>query len=119
MDFTSVTKLCILLSKPFAEDLMRLLMMYRDISASEAASRLDLHIKTAQDFLDGLVSMEIAGKEEVSEGKRPYFRYRMRKEKITVEIDFTALYDDNAQSALLKKEDTRTRQCRRYVFHCG
>ena len=52
------------LSKEYAENLFRLLVTYESISASEAASRLGLHIKTVQDFLEALAEVEILGKEE-------------------------------------------------------
>ena len=104
MDFSTVSKLCNLLSKPFAEDLLRLLVMYQNISASEAASRLDLHIKTAQDFLDGLTSLEITEKEEVYEGKRPYFRYTLKKKFLSLEIDFNTLYVKKPKEQQLRKK---------------
>ena len=91
MDFNAVSKTSTLLSKAFAEDLLRLLVTYQTISASEAASRLNLHIKTAQDFLEGLEGLGYVSKEEVVEGKRPYFRYTLIKEKIEIEFDLREL----------------------------
>jgi len=67
--------------------------MYKDISASEAASRLNQHIKTAQDFLDGLANLGIVEKKEVFEKKRPYFRYKLIKKKIELEFNLESLYD--------------------------
>jgi predicted transcriptional regulator len=90
MDFKQTAKLGALISKPYAEDFLELLVNYQDISASEAASRLGLHIRTAQDFLETLESLEIVSKEEVSEGKRPYFRYTLQMKKIALEIDLTS-----------------------------
>lgn len=90
MDFKRAAKLGSLISKPYAEDFFELLVNYQDISASEAASRLDLHIRTAQDFLDALESLDVVSKLEVSEGKRPYFRYTLQKYKISLEIDLAA-----------------------------
>ncbi|MCK5220255.1 MAG: hypothetical protein KAR14_01620, partial [Candidatus Aminicenantes bacterium] len=52
--FEDVRKISTLLSREYTYNFLKLLMNYRDISASEAASRLELHIKTAQDFLEGL-----------------------------------------------------------------
>jgi len=91
MDFQTLSKLASLLSKPFAQEFFRLLLIYRTISASEAASRLNLHIKTAQDFLEGLETLGIVTKEEVFEKKRPYFRYALMNKKIKVEFDLEQL----------------------------
>ena len=91
MDFKEASKLGSCLSKDYAEDLFRLLVNYESISASEAASRLNIHIKTTQDFLEDLCSLEIIEKEEVYEGKRPYFRYRLKARKISMAIDLTTL----------------------------
>ena len=91
MDFKEASKLGSCLSKDYAEDLFRLLVNYETISASEAASRLSVHIKTTQDFLEDLCSLEIIEKEEVYEGKRPYFRYRLKARKISMVIDLATL----------------------------
>jgi len=91
VDFKEASKLGSCLSKDYAEDLFRLLVNYETISASEAASRLSVHIKTTQDFLEDLCSLEIIEKEEVYEGKRPYFRYRLKTRKISMVIDLTTL----------------------------
>ncbi len=93
MDFKKASELGSLISKDYAWDFLRLLVMYQDISASEAASRLNLHTKTAQDFLEGLSDQGIVFKKEVFEKKRPYFRYSLKKRKLTVDIDFSTLYD--------------------------
>ena len=97
MDFKKVSKISALLSKVFAGEFLRLLVVYQDISASEAASRLDLHIKTAQDFLEELTALDIVEKNEVYEKKRPYFRYSLKKKKLTIEVDFSALYDSKGK----------------------
>ncbi len=88
--FENLARLGSLVSKPFARQVFRLLVIYEDISASEAASRLDLHIKTAQDFLEGCVTAGLAENREVMEGKRPYQRYRL-KERV---IGFSYKLDD-------------------------
>ncbi len=93
MDFKTVSRLSTLLAKPFAEDLLKLLLIYRDISASEAATRLNLHIKTAQDFFEELLHFDIVEKQEVYERKRPYFRYKLKKTKLTIDIDLSKLYE--------------------------
>ena len=71
MDFRTAARLGSLLAKDYAEDVFDLLVNYRAISASEVAARLTLHIKTAQDFLEGLTELGILSKDEVLEGKRP------------------------------------------------
>ncbi len=91
MDFQYAASLGALLAKDYAEDLLVLLATYRDISASEAASRLNLHIQTAQDALDAMTDLGLLSKTEVSEKKRPYFRYRLEQERIQVEIDLMEL----------------------------
>ena len=92
MDFKEAAKLGACLAKDYAEDLFRLLTTYKSISASEAASRLDLHIKTIQDFFEDLYSLQILDREEVYEGKRPYFRYRLIVKEISVQVDLTNLH---------------------------
>lgn len=87
MEFSEASKLSSFLAKDYAEAFFRLLVNYQDISASEAASRLNLHIRTAQDFLEGLTDLEILEQKEVHEKKRPYFRYTLRKPVIKLEID--------------------------------
>jgi len=87
MDFTEARKLSNYLSKEYAESIFRLLMTYQDISASEAASRVNVHIQTAQEFLETMTLYEILTKQEVSESKRPYFRYKLAKRRISIEID--------------------------------
>lgn len=91
MDFKKAAKLGSCLSKDYAEDLFRLLVTYKTISASEAASRLDLHIRTAQDFLEDLFDLGIVDREEVYEGKRPYFRYNLKVKEISLLIDLREL----------------------------
>ncbi|UCF60652.1 MAG: hypothetical protein JSV37_12940 [Anaerolineaceae bacterium] len=91
MDFQTAATLGGHLAKTYAKDFFELLVTYKDISASEAASRLNLHIQTAQDFLEAMTALGILKKVEVYEKKRPYFRYTLEKEKIRLEIDLTKL----------------------------
>jgi len=93
MDFKTASQLGSIISKDYAEEFFKLLAIYQDISASEAASRLNLHISTAQDFLEGLHSQGIVSKKGVTDKKRPYFRYSLKKKGVTIKIDFTTLYD--------------------------
>ncbi|MGD9329299.1 MAG: hypothetical protein PVH48_10060 [Cyclobacteriaceae bacterium] len=98
MDFIEARKLSNYLSKGYAEQIFRLLMTYQDISATEAASRLNLHVQTAQEFLETMTAYEILSKEEVSESKRPYFRYKLAKRKISLEIDLDKVLSDKVNS---------------------
>jgi len=91
VDFKKAAKLGSCLSKDYAEDLFRLLVTYKTISASEAASRLDLHIRTAQDFLEDLYDLGIVDREEVYEGKRPYFRYNLKVKELAMHISLDDL----------------------------
>ena len=90
-NFEIISKTAALLSKNYAEEFLRLLVLYKDISASEAASRLDMHIKTAQDFLEELAELGIADKILVTEKTRPYYRYSLKQSKITIEVDLSKL----------------------------
>jgi len=91
MNFKTAAKFGTYISKEYAEDFFRLLVKYQDISASEAASRLGLHIRTAQDFLEGLSELEILNKEEAQEKKRPYFRYSLKENRISFDLDLTEI----------------------------
>lgn len=92
-DFTESQKLAAALSKEYVRNFLRLLLVYRDISASEAAARLNLHIKTAQDFLEVLEGAGVVEKHEAAEKKRPYFRYALKEKRVQITIDLNALYD--------------------------
>lgn len=94
MDFKQAAKLGSILAKDYAEDIFRLLANYHDVSASEAASRLNLHIKTAQEFLETMASLGILHREEVYEKKRPYNRYRLKTDRIHMDIDLGVLKKD-------------------------
>ena len=87
MDFDTAAKYATLLAKDYAEDIFALLVNYQAISASEVAARLNLHIKTAQDYLESLADLGILEKEEVLEKKRPYFRYSLKETRILIDID--------------------------------
>lgn len=87
MTFEEAARFGTYISKNFARDIFRLLNNYRDISASEAASRLGLHIQTVQDFLEAMTEMGILSRKETYERKRPYFRYSLEKKKILFELD--------------------------------
>jgi hypothetical protein len=91
MDFHNAATLGTYLSKSYAREFLTLLVTYKDVSASEAASRLNLHIQTAQDFLESLASLGILSKVEALEKKRPYFRYMLESAHIQMELDLTTL----------------------------
>ena len=102
MDFNTASRISTYLSKDYAEEFFKLLVNYQDISASEAASRLGLHIRTAQDFLEGLAELEIIDKKEVHEKKRPYFRYTLDNYKLSINLDLTKLASDTKGNALTR-----------------
>jgi hypothetical protein len=91
MDFKTAAKLGNFLSKDYAEAFFELLVNYKDISASEAASRLNLHINTAQEFLEAMALLDIVDKKEVIEGKRPYNRYSLKTDHIKLDLDLNAV----------------------------
>jgi len=100
MDFHTASKYASLLSKDYAEDLFALLVNYQAISASEVAARLNLHIKTAQDFLEGLEALGIVSKEEVLEKKRPYYRYVLQQTRLVIDIDLMQVKRETSRSSL-------------------
>lgn len=102
MSFSEVARIANLLARDYAEPFLKLLVIYKTVSASEAASRLALHIKTAQDFLEGLTEIGLLNKETVYEGKRPYFRYNRLKSRISIETDFSKLYDSSVEKEKAK-----------------
>jgi len=87
MDFQTAAAMGSCLSKDYAQDFFELLVNYQDLSASEAASRLGLHIRTAQDFLEALAQLGIVDQREVFEKKRPYFRYALKTRHIVMDLD--------------------------------
>jgi hypothetical protein len=114
MDFKQAAILGSFLSKDYAEDLFRLLGTYTSISASEAASRLNLHIKTVQDFMEAMAGLGILEKAEVYEKKRPYFRYSLKIQKITMELDLGSLIppetiDDRASIRIRERKNAGAR----------
>jgi predicted transcriptional regulator len=102
VEYKTAAQLSAYLSKDYAEEFFKLLVNYQDISASEAASRLSLHIRTAQDFLEGLTTLGIVNKTEVHEKKRPYFRYELGTKKIKIEVDLTEFEKENAGEGLAR-----------------
>jgi len=95
MEFKKIAILSSFLSKSYAKGMLRMLYSYRSLSASEAASRLDIHIRTAQDFLEALSTLNLLEKKEVNEGKRPYFRYLLKDTHIQIDIDLAGLFEES------------------------
>ena len=80
-----------------------LLVNYRNLSASEAASRLGLHIRTAQDFLEGLTELGLLNRQEVYEKKRPYYRYTLETDHILIDVDLNSIALQRSKNDLDKK----------------
>lgn len=102
MDFEGAARLAQYIAKDYSREVFRLLMSYQDISASEAASRLNMHIRTLQEYLDVMAEYNIIGKREVIEGKRPYYRYHLKTNIISIQIDLDRLY--HAEEPSTKKQ---------------
>lgn len=119
MDFETAAKLGSLLSKTYARTMFELLVTYRDISASEAASRLSLHIRTVQDFLESLTELGITSRQEVRENKRPYFRYTLEQEHIRIDFDLNSIQKEQEQDALSQRIRERARSGARFVTARG
>jgi DNA-binding MarR family transcriptional regulator len=91
MDFQQAARLGACLAKDYAPEMLRLLVNYRSLSASEAASRLNLHVQTAQSFLESLESLGILEKQESREKSRPYYRFTLKTHHIRLDLDLTSL----------------------------
>jgi predicted transcriptional regulator len=102
VDFETASRLGALISRDYAQQFFKLLVVYQDISASEAASRLNIHVKTAQDFLEGLHRNEILSRREVIEKKRPYFRYSLAKTRVTIEVELSMLHSEKGDRKKLQ-----------------
>lgn len=103
MDFKEAAQLGNYLAKDYAEGFFALLVNYKNISASEAASRLGLHIRTAQDFLEAMTTLGILVQEEVYEKKRPYFRYTLTAEHIRLELDLSQIQQERTPEDLTRQ----------------
>lgn len=93
-DLDKIMKFGAFVSKNYAPDFFRLLNAYQDISASEAASRLNLHIQTAQDFLEAMTELEVLSREEKTERKRPYYRYTLKTTQVDLMLNLEALSEN-------------------------
>ncbi len=61
-----------------------------------------MHVRTAQDFLEGLADLGIIDKKEVHEKKRPYFRYTLDRYNLTIDLDLTELASGAHDEALTR-----------------
>jgi len=86
------------ISKSYALDILKVLYTYQDVSASEAASRLGLHINTVQEFLEAMYRSDIVSREEVSEKKRPYFRYKLKSSVIKFDLNLDEIFRNHQES---------------------
>lgn len=101
MDFETVRLTATLLSKPFAHDFMAIIAAYQSVSAAQVASRLGLHIKTAQDFLEQWHQLGYLQRQLVQEGKRPFYRYQLQKNQIEIRFDWQTIAATDTDEALL------------------
>ncbi|MBU8921700.1 MAG: helix-turn-helix domain-containing protein [Bacteroidales bacterium] len=112
-DFKKASKLGYYLSKEYAMDMFRLLASYRDVSASEAASRVSIHINTAQDFLESMESLGIISRREVYERKRPYFRYSLAVGSLEMKIDLQSIVEEvgagEGKGGIREKKNSRVK----------
>jgi hypothetical protein len=91
VDFEHASLLGACLARDYAPEMFRLLVNYRSLSASEAASRLNLHVQTAQSFLEALESLDIVDKQESREKSRPYYRFTLKTDRVRLDLDLRAL----------------------------
>jgi len=73
-----------------------------------------MHIKTVQDFLEAMTSLDIVEKMEAVEGKRPYFRYTLKTKRIKLELDLEPLFespqtDDKLSLKIRENKNARVR----------
>ena len=102
-DLQKIAALGTMLSKKYARKMFRLLKDYQSISASEASSRLNLHIQTVQEFLETTYLIGLTDKTEVVEGKRPYFRYTLEKQKLNITFDLSEFFDREEEDTPVNK----------------
>ena len=118
MDFKQAALLGACLAKDYAPEMFRLLVNYRSLSASEAASRLNLHVQTAQGFLESLESLGILEKQESREKSRPYYRFFLKTDRITLDLDLTALAEESNPPSNLARRSMSKRSWHHCSFCC-
>jgi DNA-binding MarR family transcriptional regulator len=120
MDLQQAAALGSCLAKDYAPEMLRLLVNYRSLSASEAASRLNLHVQTAQSFLESLESLGILEKQEHRDKSRPYYRFVLKQDRITLDIDLRSLLEaDDTEPGLRRPIRERKRAGARFVTARG
>lgn len=110
MDYDQVSRFGLYISKDYSRDIFGLLLKYADISASEAASRLDLHIKTVQDFLEAMAACNIIERKQVTDKKRPYYRYSLSNTSLKIRLDLKQLLIENNNGNKLSDYRIREKQ---------
>ena len=116
MDFKTAARLGAYLSKDYAYSFFNLLVNYRNLSASEAASRLGLHIRTAQDFLEGLTELGLLNRQEVYEKKRPYYRYTLETDHILIDVDLNSIAFNGVRMIWIRKSEKRIIMAQIFLF---
>jgi len=96
MDYKHLSRFGSYISKEYSKDIFNLLMKYSDISASEAASRLNLHIKTVQDFLEAMTDADIISREKITDRRRPFYRYSLKETRISINFDLKDIADQDS-----------------------
>jgi len=99
MAYEETARLCGWIARDFSLAMFRLLINYDGLSASQAASRLGLHVQTCQDFLEGLHALGVLKRETVREGRRPHFHYRLVRSSLTLNLDLSHLREDGTDGA--------------------
>lgn len=97
MEYSLLSRFGSYISKEYSREIFKLLIKYSDISASEAASRLDLHIKTVQDFLEAMSDTGILTKKKITDKRRPFYRYSLKDTRINLCLDLSELEDKSGK----------------------
>ena len=111
MDFKKAKILSNFLSRDYAETIFKFLVNYKDVSSSEVASRLNMHVRPIQEFMEAMVLFDIVKKKEVYEKKRPYNRYSIKKNKIEIIINLDEVFKNNEE----QKSDFRIREIKNSI----
>lgn len=106
-----------LLSKKYGMEVFKLIAVYKDISASEASSRLGLHIQTVQEFLESTTSLGLTSKKEVVEKKRPYFRYSLIKKELNMQFKMDDLIDSSYITDSIDSQELLLREQKKSNSH--
>jgi predicted transcriptional regulator len=118
-DFARIALLGSCLSREYAPEVFRLLATYRTLSASEVASRTNLHIQTAQTFLETLTTLGVLEKQEATDKTRPYFRYHLKVDRVSLEVDFKTMAAPRKKEQLERRVRERRSSGTRFVAARG